>query len=151
MTTVVVNGKEYGKGEFGNKKTSKQIAAFNTLQELAPHLNCNFTINSTDSTKKEDISTTDILIDDPVILTLHFAKTPVQIIQEYCTKYHKQIFFHSEVVADSSAKDYFRVVAKLDDLTAEVIYFFIMNFNNVIYRVCIQQNKKLNNWHVRNY
>lgn len=38
VTTVLINGVEYGKGAFLNKKQSKHIAAEKTLELLSPGL-----------------------------------------------------------------------------------------------------------------
>lgn len=113
VTTVVINDVEYGSAAYLNKKTSKHLAAAQTLEILCPGLYKaeNFkpedgslpvyqqqkTSSSSDlnSPTKSDLN---VPIDDESILSLDPIqhKTPAVVLQEYCNRFQKEVEWKCE-------------------------------------------------------
>jgi len=122
-TIVIINGVEYGKGAFLNKKQSKQMAAEQTLDMLCPGLYPKSKPLEEDDKKNKDVTKDylDLTIDDERILEFDQYKTPAQILQEYCTRYHTSVDYEfilldEDEIEEGTGEKKFKIIGTVENL-----------------------------------
>eukprot|EP01118_Nematostelium_gracile_P008801 TRINITY_DN2923_c0_g1_i1.p1 TRINITY_DN2923_c0_g1~~TRINITY_DN2923_c0_g1_i1.p1 ORF type:complete len:508 (+),score=159.63 TRINITY_DN2923_c0_g1_i1:35-1525(+) len=121
-TVVIINNTEYGRGAFLNKKQSKQMAAEQTLEMLCPGVFPKTKpFDEEEKTRELVDDHRDLAIDDERILLLEQHKTPAQILQEYCTRYHTSVDYEFILVDDDDDEPQtdkrFKIIGTVDKLT----------------------------------
>lgn len=101
---MYINGIEYGRGGYLNKRQSKRLAAEMALQKLIPEGLASFQSKEELVTEKTSLqefmnSSIQTLIDEEkaILLAQNYIKTPLQILKEYSIKSRQDLVFETLV------------------------------------------------------
>jgi len=73
-----------------------------------------------DNSRRYPPKTTTFAIDDEEVLNLEGqSKTPAQVLQEYCTRYHKDLDFQTEVLDEDTEERKFKTIGKVGEKIGE--------------------------------